>query len=150
MTLKYHEILVAIDGSPPAELAFKKSVDIATRNNASLNLVSIIDTSFGSLEAYGREFSDKAMAFSQDLLERYKQEAEAAGVEKVNIVVELGSAKSKIPGEIAKRLNADLIICGATGLSAAERIFLGSVSERIVRTAKVDVLVVRADDVIPE
>ncbi len=150
MTLKYHEILVAIDGSAPAELAFKKSVAIAARNNASLNLVSIIDTSFGSLEAYGREFADKAMEFTTDLLERYKQEAEAAGVEKVNIVVETGSAKTKIPGEVARRLNADLIICGATGLSAAERIFLGSVSERIVRTAKVDVLVVRSEDAIAE
>lgn len=150
MTLKYHEILVAIDGSNAAELAFKKSVAIAARNNASLNLVSIIDTSFGSLEAYGREFADKAAASAEELLTKYKEEAEAEGVSKVNILVETGSAKSKIPGELAKRLNADLIICGATGLSAAERIFLGSVSERIVRTAKVDVLVVRSEDAIAE
>ncbi len=150
MTLKYHEILVAIDGSHAAELAFKKSVAIAARNNASLNLVSVIDTSFGSLEAYGREFADKATADAEEMLAKYKEEAEADGVNKVNIIVELGSAKTKIPGELAKRLNADLIICGATGLSAAERIFLGSVSERIVRTAKVDVLVVRSEDAIAE
>lgn len=150
MTLKYHEILVAIDGSKAAELAFKKSVAIAARNNASLNLVSIIDTSFGSLEAYGREFADKAAASAHELLEQYKKEAELGGVHNVNIVVELGNAKVKIPGELAKRLNADLIVCGATGLSAAERIFLGSVSERIVRTAKVDVLVVRSEDTISE
>lgn len=150
MTLKYHEIIVAIDGSNAAELAFKKSVDIAARNNASLNLVSIIDTSFGSLEAYGREFADKATASAEELLAKYKEEAEARGISNVNVIVESGSAKSKIPGELANRLNADLIICGATGLSAAERIFLGSVSERIVRTAKVDVLVVRAEDAIAE
>ncbi|HSP22107.1 MAG TPA: universal stress protein [Planococcus sp. (in: firmicutes)] len=150
MTLKYHEILVAIDGSKAAEQAFKKSVAIAARNNASLNLVSIIDTSFGSLEAYGREFADKASVSAHELLEQYKKEAEDGGVHNVNIVVELGSAKTKIPGELAKRLHADLIVCGATGLSAAERIFLGSVSERIVRTAKVDVLVVRFEDAISE
>ncbi|WP_416143694.1 universal stress protein [Planococcus koreensis] len=150
MTLKYHEILVAIDGSKEAEMAFKKSVAIAARNNATLNLVSIIDTSFGSFEAYGREFADKATASAHELLEQYKKEAETDGVQNVNIVVELGNAKAKIPGELASRLKADLIICGATGVSAAERIFLGSVSERIVRTAKVDVLVVRSEDTISE
>lgn len=150
MTLKYHNILVAIDGSKEAEMAFKKSVAIAARNNATLNLVSIIDTSFGSFEAYGREFADKATASAHELLEQYKKEAETDGVQNVNIVVELGNAKAKIPGELASRLKADLIICGATGVSAAERIFLGSVSERIVRTAKVDVLVVRSEDAISE
>lgn len=150
MTLKYHDILVAIDGSKEAELAFKKSVAIAARNNATLNLVSIIDTSFGSFEAYGREFADKAAVSAHELLGQYKKEAESEGVQNVNLIVELGNAKVKIPGELAIRLKADLIICGATGVSAAERIFLGSVSERIVRTAKVDVLIVRSQDTISE
>ena len=150
MTLKYHNILVAIDGSKEAETAFKKSVAIAARNNATLNLVSIIDTSFGSLEAYGREFADKATASAHELLGQYKKEAETDGVKDVNVVVEMGNAKVKIPGELATRLKADLIICGATGVSAAERIFLGSVSERILRTAKVDVLIVRSEDAISE
>ena len=44
MTLKYSQILVAVDGSKEAEWAFKKSVGIAERNNATLNLVNVIDT----------------------------------------------------------------------------------------------------------
>ncbi|MGO1058327.1 universal stress protein [Planococcus sp. FY231025] len=150
MTLQYNTILVAIDGSKEAELAFKKSVAIASRNNAALHLVSIIDISFGSLEAYAREYARETKKSTEELLQRYKQEATEAGISNVNIIIELGSPKTMIPGEIATRIDADLIICGATGLNAAERIFLGSVSDRIVRAAKCDVLVVRNQDTISE
>ncbi|HHQ0107144.1 TPA: universal stress protein, partial [Listeria monocytogenes] len=38
---------------------------------------------------------------------------------------------------------ADLIMCGATGLNAVERLLIGSVSEYIIRHSPCDVLVVR-------
>lgn len=150
MTLQYNQILVAVDGSKEAELAFKKSVAIASRNNASLHLVSIIDTSFGSLEAYAQEYANETKKSTEQLLQRYKESAAEAGVTDVNIIIELGSPKTMITDTVAKRVNADLIICGATGQSAAERIFLGSVSERLVRASKCDVLVVRNPDIIAE
>ncbi|ETP69363.1 universal stress protein [Planomicrobium glaciei] len=147
MTLKYSQILVAVDGSKEAEWAFKKSVGIAKRNNATLNLVNIIDTrSFAAIEAYDRSIADRAQKFAEDLLGGYKKEAEAAGVGSVNILVDYGSPKSMISRELAKKVNADLIICGATGLNTVERFLIGSVSEHIVRSAKCDVLVVRTED----
>ena len=42
MTLKYNQILVAVDGSKEAEYAFKKSVSIAASNNATLNLLTLL------------------------------------------------------------------------------------------------------------
>ena len=51
----------------------------------------------------------------------------------------------KIPKEIAKNNNCDLIICGATGMSAVERFLMGSVSEHITRYAPCDVLIVRKE-----
>ncbi|MDN5709659.1 MAG: universal stress protein [Planococcus sp. (in: firmicutes)] len=147
MTLKYNQIMVAVDGSKEAEWAFKKSIGIATRNHATLNLVNVIDTrSFAAIEAYDRSIADRAQKFAEDLLGDYKKEAEAGGVEKVNIVVDYGSPKTMIPRELAKRVEADLIVCGATGLNAVERFLIGSVSEHIVRSAKCDVLVVRTDE----
>ena len=148
MTLKYSQILVAVDGSKEAEYAFKKAVTIAQRNDATLNLINIIDTrSFAAIEAYDRSIAEKAQAFAEDLLGGYKKEALAAGVTNVNIVVDYGSPKTMISKDIANKVEADLIICGATGLNAVERFLIGSVSEYIVRTAKCDVLVVRTDDV---
>ena len=148
MTLKYSQIIVAVDGSKEAEYAFKKAVQISQRNDATLNLINIIDTrSFAAIEAYDRSIAEKAQAFAEDLLGGYKKEALAAGVANVNIVVDYGSPKTMISKDIANKVEADLIICGATGLNAVERFLIGSVSEYIVRTAKCDVLVVRTDDV---
>ncbi|WP_438319148.1 universal stress protein [Sporosarcina sp. FA9] len=147
MTLQYNQILVAIDGSKESEWAFKKSVAIAARNNATLNLVNIIDTrSYAAVEAYDRSIAERAQKFAEELLGNYKVEAEAAGLSKVNVVVDYGSPKTMIARDISKKLNIDLIICGATGLNAVERFLIGSVSENIVRSAKCDVLVIRTPE----
>ncbi|TQR18449.1 universal stress protein [Psychrobacillus vulpis] len=147
MSLKYKQILVAVDGSKEAELAFKKSVSIAARNNATLNLINIIDTrSFAAIEAYDRSIAERAQSFAVNLLEGYKKEALAGGVKQVNVVVDYGSPKTMISKDIAKKIEADLIICGATGLNAMERFLIGSVSEYIVRSAACDVLVVRTEE----
>ena len=147
MTLNYSNILVALDGSQQAEKAFNKAVYIAVRNQAVLNLASIVDNrSFGMVEAYDKHSAKRAITEMGELLEKYKTEAEAAGVGTVHVIVEFGVAKSSLPRSLAERTNADLIICGATGLTGAERIFMGSVSQSIVRYAKCDVLVVRAEE----
>ncbi|MDX1770039.1 MAG: universal stress protein, partial [Planococcaceae bacterium] len=44
MSITYKHILVAVDGSKEAEWAFKNSVAIAKRNDATLNLANVIDT----------------------------------------------------------------------------------------------------------
>ena len=147
MTLSYNHILVAVDGSKEAEWAFKKSIDIARRNNATLNLANVIDTrSFAAIEAYDRSIADRALSFAEELLGDYKKQAEAAGVSKVNIIVDYGSPKTMIARDVAKKVEADLIICGATGLSTVERFLIGSVSGHIVRAAKCDVLVVLTEE----
>ncbi|MGM9967057.1 MULTISPECIES: universal stress protein [unclassified Rummeliibacillus] len=151
MALTYNNIVVAVDGSKEAEYAFKKAIAVANRNKSTLNLVNIIDTrSFAAIEAYDRSIQERAQEFAEELLEGYKKEAEAAGVKNVNVLIEYGSPKTIITREVSKKVEADLIICGATGLNAVERFLIGSVSESIVRSAKCDVLVVRTDSVIEE
>lgn len=147
MTLVYKQILVAVDGSKESEWAFKKAVAVAERNDAALHLINIIDTrSYAAVEAYDRSIAERAQKFAEELLTGYKAEAEKAGLQNVNVVVEYGSPKTMISKDLATKLSADLIICGATGLNAVERFLIGSVSENIVRTAKCDVLVVRTPE----
>ncbi|WP_397539610.1 universal stress protein [Rummeliibacillus pycnus] len=151
MALTYNNIVVAVDGSKEAEYAFKKAIAVANRNESTLNLVNIIDTrSFAAIEAYDRSIQERAQEFAEELLEGYKKEAEAAGVKNVNVLIEYGSPKTIITKDVSKKVEADLIICGATGLNAVERFLIGSVSESIVRSAKCDVLVVRTDSVIKD
>ena len=147
MTLVYKQILVAVDGSKESEWAFRKAVAIADRNEATLNLINIIDTrSYAAIEAYDRSIAERAQKFAEDLLGDYKVEAEKAGLQRVNVIVEYGSPKTMISKDLSKKLEADLIICGATGLNAVERFLIGSVSENIVRSAKCDVLVIRTPE----
>lgn len=147
MSLIYNQILIAVDGSKESEWAFKKAVAIAGRNDAQLNLVNIIDTrSYAAVEAYDRSIAERAQNFAQELLEEYKQKALDEGLTKVNVIVEYGSPKTMIARDLAPKIEADLIICGATGLNAVERFLIGSVSENIVRSAKCDVLVVRTQE----
>ncbi len=56
-----------------------------------------------------------------------------------------GSPKQIIAKEIPEDNHVDLIMLGATGLNAVERLFIGSVSEYVIRNATCDVLVVRTD-----
>lgn len=145
MANHYKSIVVAVDGSKEAEYAFRKSIDVAHRNKGSvLNIVNIIDTR--SFEAYERSIFDTAQQQAKELLNGYKAQAEAEGVENVNVVIEYGSPKTIITKELSNLVDADLIICGATGLNAVERFLIGSVSEAIVRSATCDVLVIRTPE----
>ena len=125
----------------------KKRLAIAERNNATLNLVNIIDTrSYAAVEAYDRSIAERAQKFAEELLKEYKLEAEAAGVEKCQRHRRIRFTENNDFKDISKKLKADLIICGATGLNAVERFLIGSVSENIVRSAKCDVLVIRTPE----
>ncbi|TWE05211.1 nucleotide-binding universal stress UspA family protein [Neobacillus bataviensis] len=145
MANHYKSIVVAVDGSKEAEYAFHKSIDVAKRNkNSNLNIVNIFNTR--SFEAYERSTVERAQRASEELVNAYKLEAKAEGVTNVKAVVEYGSPKTIITKEIADFVEADLIICGATGLNAVERYLIGSVSGSIVRSATCDVLVVRTPE----
>ncbi len=146
MPFEYKRIVVAMDGSEASEHAFQKAIDIAKRNDAHLYLSHVVDTrAFATVEAYDRTLADRADEYASELLQKCKQQAKNAGLTSVQIDIEYGSPKIKIAKEIAPKYNADLIICGATGLNAVERFFIGSVSEHITRYASCDVLVVRPE-----
>ena len=140
MVQTYKNIVVAIDFSEKAKIAFERGVRIAKLTGATLHLVSVIDThSFGSVEAYDLKYAKQLKEKAATHLDQYKQEADQAGVSNVNLLVEEGSPKVIL----TSLTESDLIIVGATGLNRAERFLLGSVSENVVRNAKCDVLVVR-------
>ena len=146
MGLKYKNILVAIDGSKEADWAVKKGIEIAKRNDATLLLVHVIDTrTFALIEAYDTVIGDRAEKLAKDMLENYLKQAEDVGLTNVQYEIDYGSPKIRIPRDLAKKHNVDLILCGATGLNVVERFFIGSVSEHITRYAACDVLVVRTD-----
>ncbi|KGX93358.1 universal stress protein UspA [Pontibacillus halophilus JSM 076056 = DSM 19796] len=141
---EYNRIVCAVDGSKTSAHAFQKAVEIAKRNEAALLIAHVVDTrSFATVEAYDRVVAERADSYASDLLEDYEKQATSSGLNEVSTSITYGSPKLKIAKEVAPKFHADLIICGATGLNALERFFIGSVSEHITRYATCDVLVVR-------
>lgn len=138
-------ILVGVDGSDGSRKAAKEARKLAEALGARLTLLLVLEpipmVSIGFADSFGlshRQLGDEE-------LEQMKRnlDAMAAGFpeERLEKVIEYGNAAETICEQAEKR-GADLIVVGARGLGAVGRFLLGSVSERVVRTAERNVLVV--------
>jgi len=144
MSKIYQNILIAIDGSDASKKAFNKAITLAKQNDAHLTITHVIDSrAFSTPQAYDKVLIEREKEYVQEFMTDYLKEAKAAGLEKIDSLIEHGSPRVQIAKDIAKKVEADLIICGATGLNAVERFLIGSVSESIVRYSPCDTLVVR-------
>lgn len=151
----YQRILVAIDGSEGAEIAFKKAVEIAVRNNGVLVLTHIVDThsfqTFTSLESRitDERFLEQLNATADNTLNAYVEYAAGQGLaeDQIESLLKHGSPKVEIAERLPKEFGIDLLVLGATGMNAFTRLFIGSVSEYVVRNAPCDVLIVRTGEV---
>lgn len=146
MEQTYKKIMVAVDGSAESELAFQKAINVALRNHAALFLAHVIDTrSFQSVSSFDGVAAEQATAMAKQTLTAYKKQAEAYGCPNVTTILEYGSPKPWIAKQLPQTHKIDLILLGATGLNALERLLIGSVSEYVIKNASCDVLVVRTD-----
>ncbi len=144
MSQSYKVILVAVDGSTGAELALHKAIHVAKRNQARLVIAHVIDTrALHNVAAFDASVYEALENEAKDLLSDYQQEAENAGLTDVRIVIEFGNPKTLLSDDIPKQTGAELMLLGATGLNAFERLLIGSSSEYIMRHAPIDILVVR-------
>ena len=144
MLQRYQNIMVAVDGSHEAELAFEKGVNVALRNNSRLTIAHVIDTrALQSVSTFDAEVYEELQADAKKLMDEYAQKEKEADVTDVVTIVEMGNPKTLLATDIPDEQKVDLIMVGATGLNAFERLLVGSSSEYILRHAKVDLLVVR-------
>lgn len=144
MTSTYKKIVVAVDGSGDADKAFKRSLEIAKRNDATLIITHVVDTrTFATIAEYDKVIVNEAEERGKEILADYEAKAHEANVTDVKVELKRGMPKSVLTTELETNENPDLIIIGATGLNAIERFLIGSVSENVVRHASCDVLVVR-------
>lgn len=146
MLQDYSQIMIPIDGSKNSKLAFNKSIEVAKHNDADLHIVHVIDTrSFTNLANFDSSMLDDVTSRVKDSLEKYLKKAQDAGIKNVDYTIEYGAPKSIISRDLVDRFNTDLIIIGANGQSAAERLLIGSVASYVTRVAECDVLIVKSD-----
>ena len=139
MLSQYKNIQVAVDGSKEADLAFSKAVAIAKRNHATLEILHVIDTrSFQNVSSFDSAMVEQVSKDAEKRMKDYQARATKAGAEDVHYSIEFGSPKTIIGHDFPKKHNIDLIVVGATGLNAVERLLIGSVTEYVTRTSKCD------------
>jgi len=141
----FKKILVAYDGSDHAIRALDVAIDLASKYNAKLDVVEVVDTAallgMGVAPIPGEVIQQVYNKAKTDV-ENAKSKAQQHGVKEVDAVVLEGDPATAIL-EYAAKNGSDLIITGSRGLSTFKRIILGSVSTKIVEDAKVPVLVVK-------
>ncbi|MFP9190683.1 universal stress protein [Natronosalvus vescus] len=140
----YERILFATDGSAHAETVAEHAIDIASTRTADLHVISIVDD-----RAFLVLDDERVKAVRNDLRVKAREAADAAASRAaahdvpVETVIDTGNPAECIV-DYAAEYDADLIIMGTSG-DAYERNVVGSVSERVVRTAPVPVLTVGPD-----
>ncbi|NKE37400.1 universal stress protein [Natronococcus sp. JC468] len=134
-TYPYESILVPVDGSDHATAALRLGAAVAERGGAGLSLLSVLDDQLlGSLTGDAERESR-----ARDVLEDAESTANDEGVDDVTTAVESGSVPREITA-YAEDSGNDLIVMGTHGRTGLDERFLGSISERVVRTAPVPVL----------
>lgn len=142
MSNGYKKILVPVDGSVLADLAYQKAKRHAAASGAELFVLSVVDTS--GITMHDFEFGidlDPVMEASNDFLKDYAADAEKDHI-KCTTFSAVGSAKNVIL-ETVKKEHADAIFMGSSGTNSLTRLIAGSTTDFIVRHASVDVLVVK-------
>ena len=144
----YQNIVVAVDGSTLSDYAFKKAIDVAKRNvGATLHIIHVIDTSVAtSFDMLYDNMVELIRQHGEVLLTGCETQAKDAGLESIKTILTKGVPKQVLSKKLHEHVQADLIVCGATGVNAVEQIFIGSNTDAIVRHAKCDVLVVRTPE----
>lgn len=143
----FHNILVAIDGSPDAEEALVQAIDLAASERARLTLFSSVV--MPPTVAYA--------GVSGDVVTKITQEAEAdtervlrTALERVPGDVSVTSVRSSDPARPAllrqiKDGGHDLVVMGSRGRGALRSVLLGSVSHFVLDHSPVPVLIVHAE-----
>lgn len=139
-------MLVPTDFSPPSALAADYAIDMARRYGATIELLHVIEDFAGAhftMEGYIDlpHVRDRIRAEAETGLAELARRAEAAGV-RVSTHLMSGNPAAAI----VKHANgeaSDLIVMGTHGRSGFAHLLLGSVAERVVRTAPCPVLTVR-------
>ena len=131
---KHSSVLIPVDFSKTSLLAIKHGAFFASLTKADLYLVHVINSNFGSQNLFlpivtledNTEIEKKAL----DKLNELAQEiTEEHGVKPISIV-RMGSA-SKVISEVAKEINASIIVMGTHGHAPLEELVIGSTALKV-------------------
>lgn len=131
----YDRILVSTDGSEPANRAVEHTLDLAEQYGSTIHVLHVVDTarygepSLSSAEIVINELEERG----HGILEEIVDEADDRGLT-VETKLRHGHPYREIT-DYADEINTDLIVLGYQGQSHQMEGHIGSIAERVVRTA---------------
>ncbi|MEF8840481.1 MAG: universal stress protein [Haloarculaceae archaeon] len=142
----YDDVLLPTDGSPGAEAAIVRALDLARTGESTLHTLHVVDT---GPEPPGLGDDDRAVL--RDAAERRGRRATALAEERADELglrtvreVREGDPYREIL-EYVGEVGVDLVVMGTHGRDRGERSRLGSTAERVVALADVPVLTVQLE-----
>jgi nucleotide-binding universal stress UspA family protein len=143
----FHNILVAVDGSPDADRALSEAIDLAESENARLTIFVVVSApaaiaSVGVTGAVAATLADDAREDAEKALHAALERVP----ESVSVTAMLGS--EPVMPAILEQIRAgdhDLVVMGSRGRGAVRSVLLGSVSHYILHHSPVPVLIVHDD-----
>jgi nucleotide-binding universal stress UspA family protein len=149
--MKISNILVATDFSPSAERAVATASDYARHFQAQLIVlhayrvdIPVASPLTGGGYVLPDGFFEQLAKEARLRVEKAASQIAATGVSAIGVAIDRHPATAII--EEAKARKVDLIVMGTRGLTGIKHLALGSVADRVVRTAPCPVLTVAHED----
>ncbi len=149
----FEKILIATDGSKHSERAAEMAVEMAGLYGSTITALYVVDI--------GKEYTqlgDLISKVSDDLIASIRGNLKDQGESAIRVVLDMAE-KAGIPAtrrisegypaddivRIAEEEDAGLIVMGGMGATGLDRFLLGSVADRVVRSSRIPVLVVKKE-----
>ncbi|RZV11456.1 nucleotide-binding universal stress UspA family protein [Natrinema hispanicum] len=139
----FDTVVVATDGSDSVKRAVDVALDLADRFEADIHALSVIDAS--EVDASPEQLQDEFRTALETTADAALGTVEERADQEVTTEIREGRPAAEICA-YAREVDADVIATGTRGRHGENRLLLGSVAERIVRTSPVPVLTVRQLD----
>ena len=138
----FKKILVPYDGSHHSERALETAIHMAQNDGASIHILYAYDKLPDYLgEPNLQEVLNRVLSAARQLMDSAAQQAHDQGVEVTTDVLEGPAAEAIL--SVSEAEDFDLIVMGSRGLGHLKGLLLGSVSERVLRQAKIPVMIMR-------
>jgi nucleotide-binding universal stress UspA family protein len=140
----YEDILFPTDGSDGAGEALAHALELAATHGSTIHVLSVVDSTYLGSAAAEATTIESLQARTEQVVDETVDDITAHGAD---VVAErrMGDPYEEII-DYAETAGVDMIVMGTHGRSGLDRFLLGSVTEKVVRTADVPVLTVRLSD----
>lgn len=138
----FSNILLAIDGSDHSHLAADTAIEIAKLPiPVSVDILYVVDVSKSKSDVLHYGDSRHALEMRQKMLQVYKEKFKKAGMFSKITILHGPPAETII--HYANKKSFDCLIIGSRGRNALQTMMLGSVSHKVMKHAKIPVLLVK-------